>query len=157
MCLNARVPHREPCIYSLTYVSSASSGFTPENLDRLSAVSMHNNHRDHLTGALLFKEGTFMQVLEGEEATVNATFARIGRDSRHKGIITLLRCHISERQFPDWSMRLAVISGVTPASDTPGEVVKALLTPAPHNPATTLLRTFAGLRRPTEAGAQRRS
>jgi hypothetical protein len=144
-------------MYSLTYVSSASSGFTREELERLSAVSMRNNQRDDITGVLFFKDGTFMQVLEGDEAAVNTAFARIGSDSRHKGIITLLRCNIDERQFPDWSMRLAVISGVTAATEPLGEVVKVLLSPAPHNPATTLLRTFAGLRRPADTGVQGRS
>jgi hypothetical protein len=69
-------------MYSLIYASSASSVFTAEDLQRLSEVSAENNQRDGITGALISKEGTFMQVLEGDPSAVLATFARISLDSR---------------------------------------------------------------------------
>ncbi len=45
-----------------------------------------------------------MQVLEGEEPAVRAVHEAIGRDSRHRRIITLLHGMTSGRQFPAWSM-----------------------------------------------------
>jgi hypothetical protein len=150
-------------MYSLTYVSSASSRFIEGDFERLAAVSADNNQRDGITGALLFKEGTFMQVLEGDEAVVCRTFARIASDPRHQGLITLLRGDIPERQFPEFSMRVEEISA-TSVIDPTSDLVKALLakslptanTLALRNPSTALLMTFAGLRRPAVSGNQRR-
>jgi hypothetical protein len=148
-------------MYSLTYVSSASSRFVEGDFERVAAVSANNNRRDGITGALLFKEGTFMQVLEGDESTVSQTFARIARDPRHQGLITLLRGEIPERQFPEFSMRVEEINP-TSVIDPTSDLVKALLAKslptaqALRNPATALLMTFAGLRRPAVSGNQRR-
>jgi hypothetical protein len=53
---------------------------------------------------LLFKDGNFMQVLEGPEAAVRATHARIVSDPRHSGLITLLQGPVAARSFGGWSM-----------------------------------------------------
>jgi hypothetical protein len=151
-------------MYSLTYVSSASSRFMEGDFERLSIVSERNNQRDDITGALLFKEGTFMQVLEGDEAAVCRTFARIASDPRHQGLITMLRGEIQERQFPKFSMRVEQIDA-TSVIDPTSDLVKALLAKslptaqALHNlrnPSTALLMTFAGVRRAAVIGNQRR-
>jgi len=151
-------------MYSLTYVSSASSRFMEGDFERLSIVSERNNQRDDITGALLFKEGTFMQVLEGDEAVVCRTFARIASDPRHEGLITLLRGEIQERQFPKFSMRVEQIDA-TSLIDPTSDLVKALLAKslptaqalqALRNPSTALLMTFAGVRRAAAIGNQRR-
>jgi hypothetical protein len=147
-------------MYSLIYVSSASSVFTAEDLQRLSEVSAENNQRDGITGALISKEGTFMQVLEGDESAVLATFARITLDSRHRGVITMLRREIPERQFPDWSMWVEMITATSPVSEPSGEFAKVLRATSQsldlQNPSALLLQTFAGLRSTAAKGAQRR-
>jgi hypothetical protein len=88
----------------LVYVSSATIAFTEAGLLALLEVSRRKNESASLTGMLLYRDGNFMQVLEGEEATVNDAYARIGKDARHEGLITMLRGPISERNFADWSM-----------------------------------------------------
>ena len=62
------------------------------------------NSATAITGMLLYKDGNFMQVLEGEEEAVRRVYARIGHDPRHRGLLTLLAGTQDERQFPDWSM-----------------------------------------------------
>jgi len=147
-------------MYSLIYVSSASSLFTAEDLQRLSQVSAENNQRDGITGALISKEGTFMQVLEGDESAVLATFARITLDSRHRGVITMLRREIPERQFPDWSMWVEMITATSPVSEPSGEFAKVLRATSQvldlQDPSALLLQTFAGLRRTAVKGMQSR-
>ena len=91
-------------IYSLTYVSSAVRAFTADELQRLLAGSRQRNERDSISGMLLYKDGNFMQVLEGDESVVRATHARIASDARHSGLITLLQGTVSERAFAAWSM-----------------------------------------------------
>lgn len=91
-------------MYSLVYVSSAAEPFSKSELVELLAQCHENNMKAGLTGLLLYKDGNFMQVLEGEKDTVKSVFSRIGRDPRHRGLITLYDEDISERQYPDWSM-----------------------------------------------------
>jgi hypothetical protein len=57
-----------------------------------------------VSGMLLYKDGNFMQLLEGEETVVRNLFEVITQDSRHRGTIVLLEEQISEPSFRDWSM-----------------------------------------------------
>jgi hypothetical protein len=91
-------------MYSLTYVSSASTRFSREALKRLLDQCAFANKAVGVTGMLLYQDGNFMQVLEGHEHSVRGLYAKIERDPRHMGLITLLQGEIEERQFPTWSM-----------------------------------------------------
>ena len=91
-------------MYSLTYVSSATRPLRPPDLRRLLDQCNKTNQAAQVTGMLLYKDGNFMQVLEGPEARVRSAYAKIGRDGRHHGLITLLQGPIEERAFPTWSM-----------------------------------------------------
>ncbi len=63
-------------MFSLTYVSSAVRPFAEDELADLLAVSRQNNARLGITGMLLYKDGNFMQVLEGEEAEVRTLYEK---------------------------------------------------------------------------------
>lgn len=91
-------------LFQIVYVSAAVAKFTASELLALLAVSRTNNTRDGVSGLLLYHDGNFMQVLEGPEAVVRATYARIERDSRHRGCIILIQQNIAARTFGDWSM-----------------------------------------------------
>jgi hypothetical protein len=64
------------------------------------------NERDGITGALICREDLYLQLLEGPEQAVEATYVRILRDDRHANIARLVRRSIreEERLFPRWSM-----------------------------------------------------
>ena len=70
------------------------------------------NSADGLTGALVFTEGTFVQVLEGSLDVLEATFERICRDLRHRRLQLLEFAVSDQRRFGDWSM-----ANVTPTGD----------------------------------------
>jgi hypothetical protein len=55
---------------------------------------------------LLYVDGSFIQVLEGEPDAVQETYTRILADSRHHQVYKLLDEPITVRDFPDWSMGL---------------------------------------------------
>jgi len=93
-------------MYFLIYASSAKKSFTTEELVSLLALARQRNHAAGITGLLLFKDGNFMQVLEGDKQSVTATYNKIQQDSRHSGVIKLLDGELSDRLFPDWSMAL---------------------------------------------------
>lgn len=57
-----------------------------------------------LTGALLYHEGQFVQVLEGPGEEVEQTFERICRDFRHETVRLLDLQRVSARVFSEWGM-----------------------------------------------------
>lgn len=89
---------------TVVYVSSAVLLMSPTDLLDLLRNSRERNHVAQITGMLLYRDGNFMQVLEGEERVVDALQERIRRDPRHRGMIGLLRQRLAERAFGDWSM-----------------------------------------------------
>ncbi len=91
-------------MFFLVYISSATQPFSVDDLSTLLAVSRKNNAELGITGMLLYKDGNFMQVLEGDEGAVRGLYARIEADPRHDGEITLQQGFAEGRQFPDWSM-----------------------------------------------------
>lgn len=91
-------------LFQLVYMSSATEPFTKDQLRELLKGSHRRNARAGITGLLLYKDGNFMQVLEGEETAVRQLFEKIKQDARHHDIITLLQQSIPERQFSDASM-----------------------------------------------------
>jgi hypothetical protein len=88
----------------MIYVSSAVRLFSTAELAELLKKSREKNTAAGVTGILLYRDGNFMQVLEGEEKAVRATYARILRDPRHHGAFVLKEGRTEERQFPDSSM-----------------------------------------------------
>jgi hypothetical protein len=101
---NGSTTARRGSVYFLVYVSSAVKLFAREELVRLLRKSRANNARNGITGMLLYKDGNFMQILEGEQAAVVETYARISGDRRHRNQIVLLRGEEDERQFPEYKM-----------------------------------------------------
>ena len=103
----------------IVYVSSAVECFEKSDLVRLLETSRRNNVPAGITGLLLYKDGNFMQVLEGEDDAVASVHRRILEDSRHRGILTLLEGPLTERQFPGWSMGFHDLRSAEP-SQIPG-------------------------------------
>lgn len=91
-------------IYQIIYVSSASTLLGEKELIELLEQSRPRNQKDSITGALLYKDGNIIQAIEGPEDNVRALMAKIKSDNRHRGVIELLKAHIDERHFPNWSM-----------------------------------------------------
>lgn len=91
-------------MFFIIYISSADKPFTKPELLSLLDKCHENNAKLEITGMLLYKDGNFMQVLEGEEETVRNLYNKITGDSRHHGAINLLQGNQPERQFPEWSM-----------------------------------------------------
>ena len=91
-------------LFRMAYISTASKLFDSAELREMLKESNVRNKAAGITGMLLYKEGQFMQVLEGEADAVIATFSRISKDPRHRGIMVLVKGAVQERRFPQWSM-----------------------------------------------------
>ena len=88
----------------LTYASTALKEWSPEELLKLLTECRTNNGAKNITGILLYNKGTFFQVLEGDEASVNSLYGMIEHDKRHKDVTLIQQENITERAFPYWSM-----------------------------------------------------
>ncbi len=98
-------------MHHLIYMSRASTPPTTHDLVDLLRQSQHANNQAGVTGLLLYSEGRFIQLLEGEAAAVQATYARILRDPRHHAIHKLADRAVPERLFPAWSMTFQEVEG----------------------------------------------
>jgi Sensors of blue-light using FAD len=93
-------------LLQLTY-ASRPFGFDAAMLTGILFDARRCNSRDGITGALICRNDLFLQLLEGPEAAVEATFARIAADDRHVEVRRLTRRQIgeSDRMFAAWAMR----------------------------------------------------
>ncbi|WP_374499424.1 BLUF domain-containing protein [Zoogloea sp.] len=91
-------------LVQLIYVSSACRDLSENELYDILESSIRHNTQQGITGVLLYTNGSFMQVIEGEEAAIEETYSRICDDDRHKGIFLLSKEAIAKRDFPRWAM-----------------------------------------------------
>ncbi len=68
-------------LFHLIYVSTAVKPMIGDELVSLLEQSRARNKRHRITGMLLYSDGHFMQVLEGEEASVMKIFEDISHDA----------------------------------------------------------------------------
>jgi hypothetical protein len=92
------------------YVSSAVRPLTEDEILDILRVSRQNNERLGVTGMLLYRDGNFLQVLEGPASVVDSLIQRIRRDPRHDGVILMSRKNTEERQFQESSMAFRNVS-----------------------------------------------
>lgn len=71
---------------------------------RLLKTARGRNERLGITGALLFNQNRFVQILEGDEEAVLEVMDDIKRDTRHTDIDVLPPRFVEARTFPQWSM-----------------------------------------------------
>lgn len=88
----------------------ASRAVAPEQADPyllLNAIlktARSHNVANGVTGLLCYADGNFLQVLEGGRGTVNALYARILADTRHREVTLLSYQEVSERRYAGWTM-----------------------------------------------------
>lgn len=88
----------------LVYLSSAREALSDDGLTNILIVSRRNNRRRGITGALIYAEQRFLQILEGPMAAVDDLFERIRTDPRHSDVTIVTRGSVERRAFPDWAM-----------------------------------------------------
>lgn len=104
------------CIYS----STAAPQFAEHEIPQLLEKSRAANATRGITGMLLYIEGSFFQVLEGEGAPVDEVYRRISADARHHEVTLIIREPIAARSFADWTMGFATL-GRQEAGELVGE------------------------------------
>jgi hypothetical protein len=88
----------------IVYASAARRLFDAAELGTLLEQARRNNGRLGVSGILLYESGSFLQVLEGEPATLSELYQRISGDPRHYRVQVLREAVITKRSFGEWSM-----------------------------------------------------
>ena len=96
--------------HSLCYVSSAKETLSSNDLEHLFSVNKRNNTDLNVSGILIYSDGNFLQILEGEEQKIQNLFHKISQDARHNNIIKLIDTSIESRVFDDYEHGFIVIT-----------------------------------------------
>ena len=97
-------------LIQLIYTSLAIKGLSENELNSILDTSAKNNKENQITGMLLYHQGRFIQVLEGESIPVEKLALRIKADPRHKFFNIVDKNVINSRDFPNWSMGFHQVS-----------------------------------------------
>jgi len=106
-------PSEKPTsLFYTIYASSATVRLSQHDLLELLKKARLRNQDQGLTGMLLYRDGTYLQYLEGQRADIDGLLKRLGTDPRHKAIRILRKGPTPKRLFPDWSMAYKNLAGV---------------------------------------------
>jgi len=95
------------CItYVSTIVAGQNGAMIPNGFSEIFRVARKNNAQHAITGVLSYRNGHYIQVIEGKDETVDQLFSNIQSDSRHDRVNVLLDVPIAELSFPSWEMKL---------------------------------------------------
>ncbi|MEQ9259614.1 MAG: BLUF domain-containing protein [Roseovarius sp.] len=120
-------------LYSLTYCSRVADPAMVSVADILATSRMNNGTRS-ITGALMFDNRCFLQVLEGGHTALTELFVRIAQDRRHEEVTLLSMVPVMARRFPGWEMhyisRLEADQRMIEAFSTQGRFNPFAMSPA---------------------------
>jgi len=87
-----------------------------DDLQELLDHARLGNAAKGITGALVYAEGLFLQILEGDKVRVQDLMAKIRRDLRHESVLVLREGEVPAAIFGRWKMAYV--------SATPQQVAK---------------------------------
>lgn len=93
----------------IIYLSTGVTIFSDFEINDLLNVSRINNAKNGITGLLLYSDGNFLQIIEGENEMIDQLYINICKDRRHKNIINVVNKSIQERSFSNWEMGFSVV------------------------------------------------
>lgn len=91
-------------IKQLVYTSVATERMPKSKLYKILVQARGNNRLAGITGLLVFVDGMFLQVLEGEADSVAQILQKINADPRHKDIKVIYQGDTDQRTFSSWQM-----------------------------------------------------
>ena len=90
--------------YQTIYFSASSTPMQVDELEDILEQAQSNNSRNGITGALVYIDGSFLQILEGEKDRVQALMQKISKDFRHETVSILHEGEIAAAAFTEWKM-----------------------------------------------------
>ena len=117
--------------YQIIYSSESATPMQTDDLEEILGQARRNNAENGITGALVYVDGVFLQILEGDSPTIQQLMAKIATDVRHETMTVLKAGEVSAPMFADWKM--AYVSAATRVAQS---IFSVLGTPPPA-PAKT--------------------
>lgn len=97
-------PQNNEPIFQLVYISQALDSLCYSDMHRILDSSRRFNSVNGITGVLIYKDGFFVQLLEGEESKVLDVVCRVVRDRRNHHLQVVHETLVQRRYFAEWSM-----------------------------------------------------
>ena len=88
--------------WAICYVSSEDNRMEEDQIQCLFSQSQTNNKANDISGILLYSQGNFFQVIEGEEKTVTNLFQKIESDGRHHHLFKIFNREIDKDQYDEY-------------------------------------------------------
>lgn len=88
----------------IIYTSKATENMTSKDISDILLKARRNNQSMGITGALFYKDGMFLQILEGFDEIIDGLVATISEDNRHNDFKILFEGAKDNSDFTDWSM-----------------------------------------------------
>jgi len=90
-------------------VSTAVPSLTEQGLSELYQQVIEKNRVKYITGVLLFSDGNFMQIMEGEDEVLGPLYDKILEDDRHHHVFTVIDKFVDERMFEYYSNGFTIV------------------------------------------------
>lgn len=76
----------------------------PTGLSDIIRISRNKNLKSQITGIISYREGQYLQVLEGHDLEVDKLMSKIASDPRHEDLWVFLDVRVAKRSFPNWGV-----------------------------------------------------
>ena len=124
------------------YSSKTKTDIGLNEINGILEVSRRNNQKNKVTGILLYRNGEFLQLLEGERINVYYTLKKIMDDQRHTNVNIIYENEIQKSLFNNWSMAFKSESDLNPEINQRLEKLKLSPNIADDLALVTLLNSF---------------
>lgn len=97
-------------LFELTYCSTAADNLDRKHINQILKEAREFNGKHDITGCLLYHDGEFAQILEGQHDDVQSLYGRICNDERHYNVSLLAEGEKEDRYFDNWDMAYSELS-----------------------------------------------
>ena len=136
----------------IVYLSSAAGLLSDDELCEILLESGKRNLAHHITGILLYSDGAFIQVIEGEDENIDFIYPIIEQDDRHTNLIKMVDEPIDENLFETWGMNF-IPSDSTKIKNLEGYIKSTgyLLNNSDESAAMLMIKTFILTHKPVHS------
>ena len=90
--------------YQIMYSSQATVPMTVRGLEAILKDAQDGNEKRNVTGALVYVDDVFFQLIEGDKDVVCDLMASISSDTRHHSVKIIYEAAVEARAFESWRM-----------------------------------------------------
>lgn len=87
--------------FAISYVSTAVRDLKQKEVDEILEETQIRNNKHGVNGLLIYSDGNFFEVLEGEKIRIKELFKIIGEDERHRNIILIFEKEVHQPILKD--------------------------------------------------------